>query len=304
MKGKVFDIRRFSTHDGGGIRTTVFLKGCPLHCVWCQNPEGISSRSGPMYFAGTCIHCGACLKHAVQGEVYEKDGEICLDRDRICDWTAITDACPAGAIVMDSRIYEPEELVSELLKDEVFFRRGGGVTLSGGEPLCQPEFAIEVLRLLHEKGIHTAVETALNVSAETVEAALPYLDLVYADMKLADEQEHIKYTGVSNVLIRQNLANILASGERERVIIRTPLIPGITATKENLGAAASFLSGIYPQVRYELLNYNPLAEAKYHLVGREYYFKENPKLYTKAQMEEFGSIVTANGIQNLIMEIS
>ena len=303
MNGKIFDIRRFSTHDGGGIRTTVFFKGCPLRCVWCQNPEGISSQPQPVYFASKCIHCGICLKHSVQGEVYKKNGKICLNKDRIDDWTAIIDACPSGAIVMDSKIYEPEELLNELLKDEVFFQRGGGVTLSGGEPLSQPDFVVEILRLLHKKGVHTAIETALNVSPEIVKAVLPYLDLIYADMKLADEEEHKKYTGVSNVLIKQNLSYILTSQKKEKVIIRTPLIPEITATEENLRAIASFLSSIYPQVQYELLNYNPLAEAKYHLIGKEYYFQENPKLYTKAQMEEFGNIVTANGIRNLIMEI-
>lgn len=303
MRGKVFDIRRFSTHDGCGIRTTVFLKGCTLCCVWCQNPEGISGCTRPVFFEGKCIRCGTCLKHTVQGGIYIKDGKICLNQSRNDDWLAITDACPSRAIVMDSQIYEPEELVNELLKDEVFFRRGGGVTLSGGEPFSQPGFAVDILRLLHERGIHTAVETALNVSAEIVCAALPYLDLVYADMKLADEQKHKTYTGVSNALIKQNLAKILTGPERERVIIRTPLIPSITATEENLGEIASFLSTLYPQVKYELLNYNPLAEAKYHLVGRSYCFKENPKPYAKARMEEFGSIVTANGIKNLIMEI-
>ena len=303
IKGNVFDIRRFSTHDGGGIRTTVFLKGCPLKCVWCQNPEGLSFQSKPMYFSGKCIHCGTCLRLARQGGVFEENGEIRLNRDVNDDWDAIIDACPSGAIVMDSRTYEPEELVEELLKDEVFFRNGGGVTLSGGEPLGQPEFAIKVLKLLHGAGIHTAIETALDVSSEYVKEALPYLDLIYADMKIADERQHKRYTGVSNVRIKQNLTCILTSSHREKAVIRTPLIPGHTATEENLGEIASFLSGLYPEVKYELLNYNPLAEAKYHLVGRTYCFQENPKLYTKAQMEAFGEIVKANGIKNLIMEI-
>lgn len=303
MKGKVFDIRRFSTHDGTGIRTTVFLKGCPLRCVWCQNPEGIYYQTRPVYFSGKCIHCKMCLKHAVAGEVYEKDEEIRLNRDKIDDWSNIINICPSGAIVMDSKMYEAEELVEELLKDEVFFRNGGGVTLSGGEPLSQPEFVETVLKLLHKKGIHTAIETALNVSTEFVKAVLPYLDLIYADMKLENEQEHEKYTGVSNILIKQNLTYILTSSYKENTIIRTPLIPEFTATKENLRAISSFLSGIYPEVKYELLNYNPLAEAKYHLVGRDYCFQKNPKLYTKSQMEQFGEIVTSNGIKNLIMEI-
>lgn len=303
IKGNVFDIRRFSTHDGGGIRTTVFLKGCPLKCVWCQNPEGISFQPGPVYFPGKCIHCRTCLKLTQQGGVFEKNGEIHLDSEKNDNWDTIIDACPSGAIVMDSKIYEPEELVEELLKDEVFFRKGGGVTLSGGEPLGQPEFAIKVLQLLQSRGIHTAIETALNVSTEYVKEALSCLDFVYADMKIADGQKHKEYTGVSNALIKQNLTYILTSNYKENVVIRTPLIPGYTATKENLSEIASFLSSLYPDVKYELLNYNPLAEAKYHLVNQKYCFRKNPKQYTKEQMEAFGEIVKENGIKNLIMEI-
>lgn len=302
MKGKIFDIRRFSIHDGSGIRTTVFLKGCPLRCVWCQNPEGISAQMQPLYFSNKCIHCGTCLKLSKNGGVYQENGEIHLRRDRADDWNTIAEECPSQAIVMDSRICEAEELAEELLKDRAFFRGGGGVTLSGGEPLMQGEFAVELLRLLHEKGIHTAVETALNVSSWIVKEALPYLDLIYADMKIADEEKHKRYAGASNVLIKQNLEYILTSRYREKTIIRTPLIPGYTATEKNLAAIASFLSGLYPEVRYELLNYNPLAEAKYHLVGRNYCFEENPRLYTGEQMEAFGEIVKENGINNLIIE--
>lgn len=302
MQGRVFDIRRFSTHDGDGIRTTVFLKGCSLRCVWCQNPEGIGTKACPMYFPNRCIHCGTCLNISQKGGVRSEGGEITLCRDRAENWPEIEKECPAGAIVMDSRIYTPEELLEEVWKDEVFFRRKGGVTLSGGEPLSQGEFAVEVLRLLNGRKIHTAVETCLNVPTETVKDALPCLDLVYADLKIADDAAHRRYTGASNTLIKKNLEYILTSGFRERVVVRTPLIPKYTATEENLSAIASFLSGIYPEVRYELLNYNPLAEAKYHLVGRDYCFKENPGRYTEEQMAAFGEIVKENGIKNLEME--
>lgn len=303
VKGKVFDIRRFSTHDGAGIRTTVFLKGCPLRCVWCQNPEGIDREIRPVYFAGKCIHCGTCLSICRDGGVCEKAGELHLCREREENWEALIDACPSGAIVMDAKECGVGELVTELMKDEVFFRQGGGVTLSGGEPLGQPEFAIEVLRRLKEQGVHTAVETALQVPEETVKRAFPYLDQVYADLKLADEKEHKNYTGVSNLLIKRNLSYILSSEYRTRVIVRTPLIPGFTASEKNLAEIARWLSAVYPEVKYELLNYNPLAEAKYRLVDREYCFQENPKLYTKEQMEAFGEIVKEHGITNLIMEI-
>lgn len=303
MQGKVFDIRRFSTHDGDGIRTTVFLKGCPLRCVWCQNPEGIDSQIYPMYLPNKCIHCGTCLELSKKGGVSLEHGEIRLCRNKADEWQKIVKECPAEAIMMDSKIYTAEQLVEEVLKDEVFFRRGGGVTLSGGEPLLQGKFAIEVLRLLHDRKIHTAVETSLSVPLQTVKEVLPYLDLIYADMKIADEGGHKKYVGTSNVLIKKNLEYILVSGFSKKAVIRTPLIPEFTATEDNLSAIASFLSGICPEVKYELLNYNPLAEAKYRLVDRDYCFKENPKMYTKDQMIRFGEIVKSNGIKNLIMEI-
>lgn len=303
MRGTIFDIRRFSTHDGDGIRTTVFFKGCPLRCVWCQNPEGISPEILPMYMENKCIHCGTCLHFSEKGGVYQQGDKIRIRRTCTDNWEEITDACPTGALVMDASVYESDELVRELLKDRVFFKRGGGITLSGGEPLMQGAFALEILKKLKEEGIHTAIETALNVPPETVEAAVPYLDQIYADLKIADSQKHRKYTGASNGQIKKNVGYLLQSPHRDKVIIRTPLIPEYTATEENLSAIARFLTQIYPEVHYELLNYNPLAEAKYHLVNRKYCFQENPHLYTAEQMEKFGQIVRENGIKNLIMEI-
>lgn len=302
MKGYVFDIRRFSTHDGDGIRTTVFLKGCPLRCVWCQNPEGLSPQIQPIYFESKCIHCNSCVKLSKEGGVFEKDGRIHIKRDQIDGWFAIANACPANALVLDSKVYEVSELVEELKKDLVFFRRGGGVTLSGGEPLMQGAFAREVLKELQEVGIHTAIETALGVSTSVVESVVPYLDQIYADMKLEDETLHKKYVGTSNVLIKKNLELLLRSPIRDRMVVRTPLIPGMTATRENLTNIARFLSEIEPQVKYELLNYNPLAQAKYHLVGRTYGLEENLRMYTKKEMVEFAEIAREGGLKNIIVE--
>lgn len=302
MKGNIFDIRRFSTHDGDGIRTTVFLKGCPLSCVWCQNPEGISTRRRPLYFENRCIHCETCIRVCQNGGFRMENGQIMLNPNAKEDWEQLIYNCPTGAIEMDSKTASVEEIMREICKDKVFYKHGGGMTLSGGEPLLQWRFSREILKQCQTEKIHTAIETALFVQTEVVEAVMPYLNMAFADLKLIDNEEHKKYVGVSNELIKKNIEFLLTSGIKAQVIIRTPMIPGITATKENIQGIAAFISSIYADVSYEILNYNPLAEAKYHLVGKEYCFEKNPKLYSKEQMQEFGDWAKQAGVKNVIME--
>ena len=174
--------------------------------------------------------------------------------------------------------------------------------MSGGEPLLQPDFAAELLKILQERGIHTAIETALLVPTENLKKVLPYLSHIFADCKIFDEQAHINATKVSNKLIKENLRELLTSNKKECVIIRTPMIPEYTATDENVSAIAKFISEIFPEVRYEILNYNPLASAKYHLVGREFCFKENPKRFTEDQMNHFAKIARENGVKNVFID--
>ena len=301
--GNIFDVRRFSTHDGDGIRTTVFFKGCPLRCAWCHNPEGISMERRPLYFKKKCIHCGSCVKVSdYDGVRIGRDGQIVLNGKQPEDWETIMRTCPTGAIAWDSRRVEVRELYGEILKDEPFFRHGGGVTLSGGEPLLQSEFAAQLLKLLQERKIHTAIETALLVPKENLHRVLPHLDLVFADCKLLDEEAHRKATAVSNRRIKENIELLLTSEQRERVVIRTPMIPGYTATDENIAAIAKFLARLYPDVRYEILNYNPLASAKYHLVGREYCFKENPARFRKEEMEHFAEVAEGAGVKHVLID--
>ncbi len=301
-QGTIFDIRRFSTHDGSGIRTTVFFKGCPLSCVWCHNPEGISTRSRPLYFSNKCIGCRICCELSVNGGIVAEGDKIRLDITKQEDWNHIIEECPAGAIVWDSQRMTVDEVVEQVMKDKAFYKHGGGVTLSGGEPLMQPGFALELLKKLKAGNIHTAVETALYVPTETLKAMLPWLDTIYADFKIADPLEHRKYTGVSNEQIKKNLRYLLESEKRGCVIIRTPMIPGITTGKDNIAEISRFISGIYEDVSYEILNYNPLAESKYHLIDKTYYFKDNPKRYSRQAMEKFTGIARSNGVHNIILE--
>ena len=303
MKGTIFDIRRFSTHDGDGIRTTVFFKGCPLSCVGGQNPEGISLRRRPLYFKNRGIHCKMCVEESVSGGMKFRGDKLFMNIDSPEDWEHLIELCPSGALAMDSREYSVKEVMEEIRKDMVFYRHDGGVTLSGGEPLHQSEFALEILKQCKKEGINTAIETSLYAEQEVLRKLLPYLDLIYADFKIADVERHKKYVGVPNQKIKENIKYLLESEKRDQVIIRTPMIPGLTAYRENITEIAVYISGTDPDVSYEILTYNPLAEAKYHLIGKEFCFAENPNMYSKSQMKEFESWARQGGVSNVIMEI-
>lgn len=294
-KALVFDIKRFAVHDGTGIRTTIFFKGCPLRCKWCQNPEGLETQRKPIYLENTCIKCQGCAQYN-QVEYIDRPYFISFN-----DFDEIVNECPSGAIRYDSEYYTIDELMKEIKKDEVFFRESGGVTFSGGEPLIQGKYLIELLKQCKEEGIHTAIETTMYADIEFIKEILPYLDLIYIDMKLFNEGDHIKYTGVSNKLIKDNIRYILYSEHRNKVIIRTPLIPTITALDINIINISKFIYNLYPEVNYELLNYNPLASSKYKMVNKEYELGDY-KQFTKEEMNHFYNIVINSGIKNLIKE--
>ncbi|MCU6737025.1 glycyl-radical enzyme activating protein [Diplocloster agilis] len=303
MTGRIFDIRRFSTHDGSGIRTTIFLKGCPLRCVWCQNPEGLSYEKRPLWFQNRCIGCGICLDLSRDLGVSQRENRIHLDISRKEDWEEIIDACPGTALQMDSRDLTVEETLEEALKDKIFFEQGGGITVSGGEPFLQPEFLKALLIALKERHVNTAVETSLHAPLPTLKSVLPYLDTIYADFKIYDSAAHQQHTGVTNETIRENLRYLLTSPDyQNRVIIRTPMIPGYTTGSDNIAQIARYITSLYPDVSYEILNYNPLAAGKYDLVDRTYCFTENPKLYTPDQMEAFVRIAHENSVKRLILD--
>jgi pyruvate formate lyase activating enzyme len=303
VTGTVFDIRRFSVHDGRGIRTTVFLKGCPLRCRWCQNPEGLEFESRPVWFGQKCIRCRACTRAAGTAS----PGLLSWDQDRLCVKKPADPAlfelpmrlCPTRALAWDSRTLSVEELAAELEKDRVFFDHGGGVTLSGGEPLAQPEFALGLLAACRRAGFHTAIETSLFAPAETVEAAAALSDTIIADCKIFDDKRHREATGRSNALILENLGGLLSGPHASRVLVRTPLIPGFTASEENIGAIGAFISGLYRDAAYELLNYNPLAAGKYPLAGKEFCFADNPKPFSAEDMLRFKGVVKRSGVQNI-----
>lgn len=254
-KGLIFDINEFGVFDGFGIRTTVFLKGCPLRCSWCHNPEGMNPEKQLMASRQGCLRCGKCLRVCEKGDglctLCGRCVRVCpLHLRRICGFE-IT----AGA------------LAEKLMRSRTFFEKNeGGVTFSGGEPLAQPNFLTAVLDRMD--GIHKAIETSGFSRPEIFESVIRRLDLVIMDIKAVDSEIHVRYTGVDNKIILDNLKLLKESGKP--FIIRIPLIPGVNDTTENLRETAGLLSGSANLIRVELLPYHRTAGAKYEMVGEVY----------------------------------
>lgn len=255
MTGTVFDIKEFSVHDGPGVRTTVFMKGCPLSCRWCHNPEGLSPEAELMVRTARCRHCGACMRPCGHEEC--KPFGRCLH------------ACPDGLVSVAGKVWDADELAEKLLQNADFMQMsGGGVTVSGGEPTMQAEFVCALLDRL--KAVHRAVQTCAFTSAERFEAVISRCDYVMMDIKLADPAMHRKYCGVDNAPILANFERLRRSGKP--YTIRVPLIPDITDTRENLAAIAEIVG----DSAVELLPYNTFAGAKYEGVGRVYTLDSKP----------------------------
>lgn len=249
MNGMIFDIKEFTIHDGPGSRITVFLKGCPLRCLWCHNPEGLAVTRQLMYKENFCIHCGRCLAACEHPE--------CQSFGRCLH------ACMNGCLSVAGEEIDSDTLANRLLKHADILRLlNGGVTISGGEPLLQPEFVYELTGKL--SGMHKAIQTSGYAEPEIYRKVIGQFDYVMQDLKLADPKAHLAYTGVSNKKILKNVEWLKESGRA--FVFRVPLIPGITDTRENLNA----LADIAGEHRVELMPYNRLAGAKYGMLGMEY----------------------------------
>ncbi|HZX45861.1 MAG TPA: glycyl-radical enzyme activating protein [Clostridia bacterium] len=276
-KGTVLRIERSSIHDGQGLRTVVFLKGCPLRCRWCSTPESQSPRPELGLAADRCSGCGTCAEVCPAGAFSPaaEKGKAELDRAKCRGCFACVFECPAGALKKYGVPMTVEEVVAEICRDEVFyFHSGGGVTISGGEPLYQPRFTAEVLKESKRLGIHTAIESCLFAPWDHVEAILPWLDALYADIKLMDEGLHKHWTGAGNGLILENLRRIDASSYNIEIIARIPMIPGVTDTDGNLSDAVEMLSRVKKLKDIELLPYHRLGIETYRNLGREYSLKD------------------------------
>jgi len=260
------DIGRYCVHDGPGIRTTVFFKGCPLHCPWCHNPEFIAAAPEIAFTPARCIGCGDCRDICPEAAL-AVDNIAHIDRNRCTGCGLCALSCPTKALELAGRKYDVDELTDILLRDRLFYETsGGGVTLSGGEPTTQLDFCGALLQRLRAEGIHTCMETNGFFAWDEFQAAcLPYLDLILFDVKIADAERHRKIIGADNQVILTNLKRLLAA-RPESVIPRIPLIPGFTADKENISRLAVLFKELQVR-RCSLLPYHPFGLAKAEKIG-------------------------------------
>lgn len=292
--GFVFNIQHFSVHDGPGIRTIVFLKGCPLKCLWCSNPESQYGLPELAYSENKCIgtrECGLCLQACSKGAIKEaaSRNKVLVDRELCINCGECAQACPAKALEMLGQYMDANQVLEIIQEDTLFYARsGGGLTLSGGEPLFQAEFAFELLKEAKARGLDTAIETCGYTKWPNLEMVCGHLDTIFYDIKCIDTEKHKKYTGVSNDRIIHNFQKLTGCFPKMPVIVRTPVVPGFNDTEKDISAVLNLIKEI-PNVKYELLPYHRLGETKYRRLGRDYSFAgvsppENEKMTILRQL--------------------
>lgn len=264
MEATIFDIKRFAVHDGDGIRTTVFFKGCPLSCVWCHNPEGIEYKPQLAYYKHKCINCGECINVCPTGSHFIQDNMHTFNRDTCIACNKCTSACLKGALSFYGSKMTVEELLPLLLEDKDFYdNSNGGVTLSGGECLTQPDFCEALLKKLKAQNIHTAVDTCGLVTKDVLDKVMPYTDIFLYDLKAYDEDIHIKGTGQSNRIILENLKYLDSCGKP--VEIRIPYVPQYNS--DQIEKIAEFLKTLNNITKVRVLPYHNFAGGKYEALG-------------------------------------
>jgi len=284
--GSVFNIQRFSTQDGPGLRSTVFMKGCPLSCLWCHNPESQAPQAQIQRLETRCMACGHCSVEDLAG----RSGRIMVETD--------LEACPTGALRKLGQDLEPAELVRQLLRDRIFFdESGGGVTFSGGEPLMQTPFLLEALERLRAEGVHTALDTCGFAPWNALRQAAELAPLVLYDLKLMDDARHREATGQSNRTILDNLRAL--AGVHREIRVRVPIIPGVNDDEANLEATARFLASLAGVRQVDLLPYHRTGEAKFARMGLTYALAglQSP---TPQRMEALAAVFRARGLATTI----
>ena len=295
MKGWVTNIQRYSVNDGYGIRTIVFLGGCTMRCAWCQNPETIAAgQASLMLSRDVCAGCGACVEECPTGAACVRDGGLAFDRDLCESCFKCVNVCYFGARKPSAEVRDVDEVFREVMKDEAFYRNsGGGLTMSGGEPLMQADFSRELLRRVKAENLHTAVETAGHVPYSAFEKILPHTDLFLFDVKLADKARHREMTGVTNSTILANLARVADTGVE--TIVRVPLIPGVNDGAE-FDAIVDYASSLAALRELHILPYHDLGLSKYAQLDMPYLVGDLPEDNT-AEVERCRLLAESRGFR-------
>jgi len=266
----VFDIKRYSINDGPGIRITIFLKGCPLSCVWCHNPEGVAPEKEKLYTKKRCIGCSSCVMRCPEKALKLTPDGIITDRALCTLCGACAEVCPTDAIEISGAVYTVDYLMNEIEKETVFMdSSGGGVTFCGGEPLMHPDLLTELLQRCGQLHIHRAVDTSLHINPLIVSRIAPLTDLFLVDLKMMDTEKHLQYCGAHNELILKNIQLLAENGND--FVIRIPLIEGVNADERNITASAQFLSHLpWHRKEVQLLPYHEVAKPKHEKLGSIY----------------------------------
>ncbi|MGG7098253.1 glycyl-radical enzyme activating protein [Clostridium sardiniense] len=296
MEGLVFDIQRYSIHDGPGIRTIVFLKGCPLSCRWCSNPESQELKPSIMYQKSNCIHCGKCISACKRGAINPDNKEF-INRELCTACGECVNVCLASALTLKGKKMTVEQVIKELKKDAINYRRsGGGITLSGGEPLVQSVFTQEIFKACKAQGWHTAIETTGYARPEVIEKVFPYVDLVLMDIKNINSDSHKEGTGVSNEIILKNAKRI---SEITKMVVRVPVIPRFNSSLESILEISKFAKTLNGIDTIHLLPYHTYGENKYELLGKSYLMKEFQSL-SEDEIDTLKDIVQGQGLKCVI----